>query len=496
MVRPPARLVAHRPHDHAGVVAVADHHTRHALHKGNDPFGTVAQAAAGMVRLDIGFVDYIETVLVAEIVEIGIVGIMRRAHGVESEPFHQCRILPHLLARDGLARRVAMVVAIDADQLHRHAVDQHAPALDTYVPEPDAAAPGLDHPAVFVGEGEYERIEVRGFRSPFVRRRNPGLQQRIPDVVALGIRFVEQFADGHFERIAGIDPPVCDIEQLRAQHIIPAARGIGARQRHRRTQLELRIAILRIEHRPHAVIGDRGPRFGGQIDLAVDSAQPPMVRILQITSVAPFQHLDGQPVLALPQQFRNIEFGGQRAVLGIAGETAVHPYTAGRVDAAEVQYNPVAVPRTGHFESPDITSGGIIAPDKGRRVGIGINNIGVNRITVSGRLPAGGHFDTVPCGDIVFRSFEALRRTGNVVGEAEAPDAVERKEARTAAVGRKCIFGRRIGVRGRARIEPAAGIDKLVFPVGIPGGQTAAQTAAKNQDQVPSHIQVGFLPQN
>jgi len=54
----------------------------------------------------------------------------------------------------------------------------------------------------------------------------------------------------------------------------------------------------------------------------------------------------------------------------------------------------------------------------------------------------------------------------------------------------------RIGVRGRARIEPAAGIDKLVFPVGIPGGQTAAQTAAKNQDQVPSHIQVGFLPQN
>ena len=42
----------------------------------------------------------------------------------------------------------------------------------------------------------------------------------------------------------------------------------------------------------------------------------------------------------------------------------------------------------------------------------------------------------------------------------------------------------------------AAAIDKLVFPVGIPGGQTAAQTAAKNQDQVPSHIQVGFLPQN
>ena len=57
MVRPPARLVAHRPHDHAGVVAVADDHARHALHKGNDPFGTVAQTAAGMVRLDIGFVD-------------------------------------------------------------------------------------------------------------------------------------------------------------------------------------------------------------------------------------------------------------------------------------------------------------------------------------------------------------------------------------------------------------------------------------------------------
>ncbi len=79
-----AGLVAQRPGDDGGMVAVAQDHARDA----RDPLRQVARVVAerGLegVRLDVRLVDDVEAELIGQVEEGRVVGVVRGAHGVDS----------------------------------------------------------------------------------------------------------------------------------------------------------------------------------------------------------------------------------------------------------------------------------------------------------------------------------------------------------------------------------------------------------------------------
>lgn len=90
-------FIAQRPDDNARMVAIALHHARHALAHGRQPCGIVAQAIHWhhAVGFDIGFVDHVQAVAIAQGVPQRMVRVMGAAHGIKVVLLHQQNVLHH-----------------------------------------------------------------------------------------------------------------------------------------------------------------------------------------------------------------------------------------------------------------------------------------------------------------------------------------------------------------------------------------------------------------
>ena len=117
-VVPVARFIAHRPNDYARVIAVAFDHALHAAQMGVQPIWIVAERAVQIVphavRFDVGLVIHVQAVFVAQVVPVGVVGVVRRPHGVDVVGLHQSDVLEHGLARHHVPCFEVMLVAVDA----------------------------------------------------------------------------------------------------------------------------------------------------------------------------------------------------------------------------------------------------------------------------------------------------------------------------------------------------------------------------------------------
>ena len=115
------------PSDHRmidGWPTVAGHHPRDALDPLRPVAGVVAQLVDVGVRLDVGLVDHVQPDLVAKVEERLLVGVVRGPDRVDVEPLHQLDVGAHLVAADRAPCRRVEVVAVDAVDEHRLAVDQ------------------------------------------------------------------------------------------------------------------------------------------------------------------------------------------------------------------------------------------------------------------------------------------------------------------------------------------------------------------------------------
>ena len=74
-----------------------------------------------------------------------------------------------------------------------------------------------------------------------------------------------------------------------------------------------------------------------QLHLTEDTRESPHVLTLQITTVAPAIHLDGEFVLSLANVFRYIKLSGRHGVLTIAHLLPIYPHIEGRMNTAEVE---------------------------------------------------------------------------------------------------------------------------------------------------------------
>ncbi len=165
-----------------GVVLVPAGHAGDPL----DPLRQVARVVAEevdeRVGLDVGLVDHVEAELVAQVEEGRVVGVVRRAHGVEAEPLHEDEVGPHALGRDDAAGLAVEVVAVDAADEYPPAVEEEVEADDLDPPEADPEVDLLDDGPGRRTEDDGERVEVRHLGRPRPDVAHVGPQGHLADV--------------------------------------------------------------------------------------------------------------------------------------------------------------------------------------------------------------------------------------------------------------------------------------------------------------------------
>ena len=145
-----AGFVARAPDDDRRVVEIPVYHALVPVEVSLGKVGIPGQilrlvVVEVAVRLDVGLVDDVESVAVAEIVPDGGVGVVTRADGIDVEAFHLADVADHLLAGHVITRVGLHFVPVDAFDEDRFAVDQQLPAADLDLAESDREGGRLDH---------------------------------------------------------------------------------------------------------------------------------------------------------------------------------------------------------------------------------------------------------------------------------------------------------------------------------------------------------------
>ena len=168
-----AGFIAQRPDDNARMVAVALYHPGDAGAEGWQPRRIVGQPIHRHhpVGFNIGFIDHVQTVAVAEFIPARRVGIVRAAHGVKVVLLHQQNVLHHIRLGDHLPAQMMMLMAVNAADQQRFTVETQQAIGNLDAAKTDVPRFGLQQ-FVAAPQGDHGAITVRGFRAPVRRRRH------------------------------------------------------------------------------------------------------------------------------------------------------------------------------------------------------------------------------------------------------------------------------------------------------------------------------------
>ena len=424
-VRAVARLVSERPGHDRRMVFVALDHAPGAVEVGRLPLGFGRQGAAGIitdpVALKVGFVHHIEAVKVAQVIPFGRVRIVGRAHRIEVVLLHQANVLDHRLARDRVAGVRVHFVPVDSLDVDGPPIKLEARSLDLDPPEPDRGRNDLQHPILFILEREEEPIQEGRFGrprndsaygqvgdEPFWHRRDGASAKHSLgiDVSARGRQTHLHAGCGHGGR-AQIGDLGLDVQQTVGQGIVQASHE---------------------EQVPHL-----NQAQGGEIDVAEDAAQTPLVLVFEIRAIGIAINFHRQQIVALFEKRREIELGGGAAVLAEADTAAVAPDIKRGLHPLEMHPHLPVPPGCGNLKRLAIGTDRVAVVRDARWVHlaprafvIGPHAVDVNGIVVALQLPAGRHGDGLPCMIIELDSVELLRSDQHIRGPPELPRAVQR----------------------------------------------------------------------
>ena len=446
-------LVAQRPDDDRGVVAVALDHAAVALQVRLGEGRNARQRellVAHAVRLDVGLVDDIDAVAVAELVPLRVVGIVRRAHGVDVELLHDADILQHPLAAHDVPRQRVDLVAVDALDEHGLSVDEQLSAADLRRAEADRAGHGLGGLAA-VADRDFERIEVGRLGRPLG-----------------GVLHGE-----HVRRTAPLRP------QLRRGDL--AAGGIPEREREaphggRTLQLDAQrsIGVCLVQRRGDVHVAQVGPVARRERHAPRDARVAPEVLILEVGAVRPAENLQRDEVPARPDELRDVEVGRELAVLAVADEAAVDPDVDVRRRRADREEQPLAGPVGGHLERAAVGADVVLGLGHvGRVVGIVaapcVAHVDVDRVAVAVEFPHARHGHAAPRLVVVVDAADALGTLPGVAHPVEAPHAVERE-----------AFA---GLHRRRHRQPVDLVDGRILPFAARLGRRDGRREAKGRAQ-------------
>ena len=326
---PVAALVTQRPGYHRGVVAVAVVHIVHSVLHGPAPLLLLGQAVLAValgVRFHIGLVPHIQTVAVAQLVPILVVGIMAGPHGIDVHVLHQHNVKLHLRACHILPRVRAVLMSVHPFDGNRHPI--HAQLLggenrvtqrysrvahailqadtailhisDLHIAEAYFTAYRLRGHAAGILQTHDEGVEVGGLRCPGVHLGNPA---------AFPIKMRRPVVRLHATLHAPHTCPAA-VPQLGLYHHV--ARGPSG-QVHAQLHQAVTVALVNPCHQ--LVIADMDTRGRINIHIARDAAHAPHVLALQIAPVAKAHHHHRHTVLAGTHTLGDVPFRGAFRIL-------------------------------------------------------------------------------------------------------------------------------------------------------------------------------------
>ena len=166
VVRPQAGLVAQRPEQDAGVVAVGQHHAGRPVQERVGPLRVHRETPLYAVGLQVGLADQQDTQLVAEVVPARVIGVVAGAHGVEVEALHQNDFPPHVPDGHSAAGFHREFMPVHPAHDEPVAVQAHHAVHDLDPAEPDGAALVVHLPPIGVEQRKRRPVEGRAVGIP------------------------------------------------------------------------------------------------------------------------------------------------------------------------------------------------------------------------------------------------------------------------------------------------------------------------------------------
>ena len=316
-----------------------------------------------------------------------------------------------------------VLMTVDAEELNGLSVNKELAVFDFNFAETNPAAFDLDDLTVIVLEGKDESVEVGRFGGPLMGISEFCLEQCELDIASLRIPFTTDGQDISDHRFIqnrycflvvelGLDGPSLEI--------LAAVVGDFGTDHHSGIDVAVVEVCLNKE------IKDMDLWSSKEVDVSIDTAEPPHVLVFKITAVGPAVDFDGECIFARLEVLGDIEFGWCHTILAVADLSPVDPDVEGAFNAVEVQENPAAFPLVADNELSSVGADRIVFVGDMRRIWReGIWDIEVNRDSIAVHLPVGWDGNFTPVADIVFGPVKIDGPVTRFTDPVELPVAVE-----------------------------------------------------------------------
>ena len=316
------------------------------------------------VRLDVGLIDEVKAVSVAELRQARVGRIVAGADHVDVVLLADGEIAEHRVHGRGIAEEGAAVVAVDAACLDRAAVQQHDAVAHLDLSRADGQSD------MFLAVFEIEIIEVRGLVRP-----ERGVAEDEGDGLAVAL------CKGAAVRAGGG-------EQARGRVLVQAA--VERHGEDGRAEVVGQLAADRDVAHAAAVAEE-------QIDLAEDAGGAEHILILEIRPGGIFDNQHTQLVFTGAQLVGHAELGDAVRHFAVADEIAVEPDVEAGGNALKGEHGVLGgkSART-DGEAAAVEAAGIFVRQVRRVAEEGVLGVGVVRLVVAqGVLPRARHLDAV-----------------------------------------------------------------------------------------------------
>ena len=432
-----AALVAQRPHDDARVVALLHHQALNTVDVGRLPCrvvgnqGDVADILEA-VALHIGLGDQHDAILITQLVEARVIGIVRGAHCVDVVLLHELQVAAHAIEAHGAALVIVVIVAVDAMHFKVSAVEVDMIALDRHLGKTLAMRDVLAHLVAVVD-----------------------LKRKIVEEGVLGI---PEVGIGHAALGMAVDA------LTRSHHVLAIAErkhnaGSALGNRIERDQSGIALAV-RAEPKVDQVRGGTLHK----VHIAEDARGPPHVLILDVAAIAVLQDLDRKQVVALDERVGHVELGRQARTLGHADILTVDVQLAIALDAVEANDLASAGRNGGKVDDALVDARGVVGGNERLINRERETLVGVGKVAIAVHLPQVRNLHVIPLG--LVRGEFLVGDGSGALKEAELPRAGQLdKPARQLAAVRCSEIGGLVTHKVRMGCQAVPVGERLVFPI-------------------------------
>ena len=419
------------------MVAFLHHQTLNAVDVGRLPCRVVGDQSdvadiLETVALHIGLGDQHDAILIAQLVEARVIGIVRGAHRVDVVSLHELQVAAHAIEAHSATLVIVVIVAVDAMHLKVGAVDVDMIALDRHLGK-----------ALAMRNVLADLVTVVDLKRKVIEEGVLGVPEVGIGNAALGMAVDALARSDHVPAIA------------ERKHDAGSALG----HRIERDQSGIALAV-RAEPKVDQVRGGTLHK----VHIAENARSPPHVLIFDIAAIAVLQDLDRKQVVALDERIGHVELGRQARTLGHADKLAVDVQLAIALDAVEANDLAGAGRNGGKVDDALVDARGVVGGNERLINRERETLVGVGKVAIAVHLPQVRNLHVIPLG--LVRGEFLVGDGSGALKEAELPRAGQLdKPARQLAAVRCSEIGGLVTHKVRMGCQAVPVGERLVFPI-------------------------------